>query len=310
MSALLKTENLVKRFGSKQAVSDVSLSVSGGEVVGILGPNGAGKTTTLRMTTGFMLPTSGQAFIGGHDVVRDRLKARHLFGYLPEGSPLYGDMTVQSYLSFIASARGLDRMVTRGAIRNTMDRLELADVSDQTIETLSKGFKRRVGLAQAILHDPALLVLDEPTDGLDPNQKLSVRNLIRNMGTEKAVLISTHILEEVEAVCTRVVVISSGRIVADSTPAALRGQSRFAHAVTVTLPPGSALPETDQQFEISIMPDRRLQLTFFSPEKKPILAQVMSSMQQAALVPLDVVVEAGRLEDVFQRLTLPAETIA
>jgi ABC-2 type transport system ATP-binding protein len=310
MAAVLKTENLVKHFGAIAAVSDISLSVNAGEVVGILGPNGAGKTTTLRMATGYTVPTSGHSYICGYNVVHDSLSARRLFGYLPEGSPLYGDMTVQSYLSFVARARGLEKLRANEAIAKVIDRLDLSEVFDQTIETLSKGFKRRVGLAQATLHDPALLILDEPTDGLDPNQKISVRNLIRNMGSEKAVLISTHILEEVEAVCTRVIVLANGRLIADSTPAALRSQSRYAHAVTITLPANSQIPAMNREYETLILPDRRVQMTILSADKKPVLADVMSSLEQAKVIPLDVVVEAGRLEDVFQRLTLQEDAAA
>ncbi len=301
---LLETENLSKRFGQKLAVDGVSLSVSGGEVVGILGPNGAGKTTTLRMATGFLGPSSGTARVCGHDVNRDSLAARRLYGYLPEGSPLYGDMTVEGYLRFVAKARDISKAAQTSAISTAVDRLELGRVHGQTIDTLSKGFKRRVGLAQAILHDPALLILDEPTDGLDPNQKRSVRALIRNMGADKAVLISTHILEEVEAVCSRVVMIANGKLVADGTPASLRSQSRYAHAVTVSFAPGTSMAiRNNWQTEQTVLPDGRVQVTFLSPKREPIVLPVLHSVEQAGMAPLDVVVEAGRLEDVFQRLT-------
>lgn len=305
MPAVLHAENLTRKFGTKLAVDGVSLTVEGGEVVGILGPNGAGKTTTLRMATGFLMPTSGRTWVGGHDVVRDNLSARRQYGYLPEGSPLYGDMTVSGYLAFVAKARGIEAAALKAAVAKAASRLELHTVLGQTIDTLSKGFKRRVGLAQAMLHDPALLILDEPTDGLDPNQKRSVRALIRDMGENKAVLISTHILEEVEAVCSRVVVIANGRLVADGTPAELRAQSRYAHAVTVNFAPGSNLTAVADtwQTEKSTLPDSRLQLTFLSPQGIPILLPVLSHLQEIGLAPLDVVVEAGRLEDVFHRLT-------
>jgi ABC-2 type transport system ATP-binding protein len=305
MPALLQAENLTKSFAGKVAVGDVSLTVHGGEVVGILGPNGAGKTTTLRMATGFLVPTSGRTLIGGHDVASDSLNARRQFGYLPEGSPLYSDMTVSGLLMFVARARGIPASSLKPAIAAAVRKLELGDVLGQTIDTLSKGFKRRVGMAQAILHDPSLLILDEPTDGLDPNQKRSVRALIKNMGTEKAVLISTHILEEVEAVCSRVVVIAKGRIVADGTPAVLRAQSRYAHAVTVNFAPGTIISSApdDWTLEQSVLPDGRVQLTFLSADAAPILLPVLQKLEQANLHAIDVVVEAGRLEDVFQRLT-------
>jgi ABC-2 type transport system ATP-binding protein len=309
MTALLQADRLTKRFGNSLAVDSVSLTVFGGEVVGILGPNGAGKTTTLRMVTGFLVPTSGSCQINGHDVAHDPVKARQHYGYLPEGSPLYGEMTVAGYLNFVARARGLSKTESGKAISNAVGKLELASVLTQTIDTLSKGFKRRVGLAQAILQEPALLILDEPTDGLDPNQKQSVRDIIRTLGPERAVLISTHILEEVEAVCSRVIVIANGRIVADGTPASLRAQSHYAHAVTVSFAADRTiqLPEMLFPREQLRLPDGRTQITFKSPDGIPILLPVLHNLEQAGLTPLDVVVEAGRLEDVFQRLTTKVE---
>jgi ABC-2 type transport system ATP-binding protein len=312
MTALLHADHLTKRFGTNTAVQDISLTVDGGEVVGILGPNGAGKTTTLRMATGFLVPTSGSCQINGHDVARDPIKARQQYGYLPEGSPLYGDMTVAGYLHFVARARGLTKATLPHAIADVVAKLQLSTVMRQTIDTLSKGFKRRVGLAQAILHAPPLLILDEPTDGLDPNQKQSVRDLIRNLGPDRAVLISTHILEEVEAVCSRVIVIASGRIVADGTPAKLRMQSAYAHAVTVSFAPdvNVSLPDMPYPHDQRRLPDGRTQATFRSPDSVPILLPVLQKLEQSGLTPLDVVVEAGRLEDVFQRLTTTQERAA
>jgi ABC-2 type transport system ATP-binding protein len=220
----IEIEHLTKRFGHFTAVDDVSFTVSRGEVLGFLGPNGAGKSTTMRMLAGFMAPTSGTARICGHDVQDDGIAARRLLGFLPEGAPTYPDMVVHAFLRFVAGVRGY-----RGAERD--DRVQRAEalthleaVRLQPIETLSKGFKRRVGLAQALLHDPPVLVLDEPTDGLDPNQKREVRALISRMAREKAIVISTHILEEVDAVCTRAIIIAAGRIVADETPGALQGR--------------------------------------------------------------------------------------
>ena len=217
---MIRTEQLTKRYGRLAAVDGISFEVQPGEVLGFLGPNGAGKTTTLRMLTGFITPTSGTASICGHDVERDPLRARDALGYLPEGAPAYGEMRVLDFLRFIAGVRGLaDR--GRARLDFVISRLQLETVLEQCIDTLSKGFRRRVGLAQAILHDPPVLLLDEPTDGLDPNQKHEVRTLIGEMARDKIIVISTHILEEVDAVCTRAIIVANGRIVADDTPRGL-----------------------------------------------------------------------------------------
>jgi ABC-2 type transport system ATP-binding protein len=223
--ALVETRDLVKRFGSLTAVDHISFSVERGEVVGFLGPNGAGKSTAMRIISGFMEPTSGQAWIDGHDSHTDPIAARRRLGYLPEGAPAYPDMTPIAFLHFIAEIRGLSGAAAEERIAEVVRRVHLEGVLRQPIETLSKGFKRRVGLAQAILHDPKVLVMDEPTDGLDPNQKHEVRTLIREMGRSKAIVLSTHILEEVEAVCTRAIIITRGRIVFDGKPDELEGQA-------------------------------------------------------------------------------------
>lgn len=215
---LVEARALVKRFGSFTAVNGISFSVNTGEVVGFLGPNGAGKTTAMRLITGFLEPTAGQAFIAGHNSQTDPVMARLKLGYLPEGAPLYPDMSVGAFLEFVAGMRGLDRTQTRERLAELVERIELAEVWNRRIDALSKGFKRRVGIAQALVHDPDVLILDEPTDGLDPNQKHEVRELIRAIGTNKAIIISTHILEEVEAVCTRAIIIARGEMLADSTP--------------------------------------------------------------------------------------------
>lgn len=219
--ALIEINGLTKRFGGFTAVDDVSFRVAKGEVLGFLGPNGAGKSTTMRMLAGFMIPTAGSASICGHDVQTDAIAARRVLGFLPEGAPTYPEMTVQAFLRFTARIRGFTGGELLGRVDNAVAMTGLDGVRQQTVETLSKGFKRRVGLAQALLHDPAVLVLDEPTDGLDPNQKHEVRNLIARMAPEKAIVISTHILEEVDAVCSRAIVIARGKIVADGTPAEL-----------------------------------------------------------------------------------------
>ena len=221
MTALIEIEGLTKRFGTFTAVDNVTFSVARGEVLGFLGPNGAGKSTTMKMLAGFMTPTAGTARIGGHDVQDDPIAARRLLGFLPEGAPTYPDMTVEGFLRFCARIRGYGGHELHERVEHAIALTTLAGVRLQPVETLSKGFKRRVGLAQALLHDPPVLVLDEPTDGLDPNQKHEARTLIRRMAPDKAIIISTHILEEVDAVCTRAIVIAHGRIVADATPAEL-----------------------------------------------------------------------------------------
>ena len=219
--ALIEIDGLTKRFGGFTAVDNVSFRVPKGEVLGFLGPNGAGKSTTMRMLAGFMIPTSGTARICGHDVQADAVAARRMLGFLPEGAPTYPEMTVSGFLRFCARMRGYRGSELQDRVENALRLTTLHGVRLQPVETLSKGFKRRVGLAQALLHDPPVLVLDEPTDGLDPNQKHEVRTLIRGMAPDKAIVISTHILEEVDAVCTRAIVIAGGRVVADATPAEL-----------------------------------------------------------------------------------------
>ncbi len=220
MEAMVDVRNVVRRFGSFLAVDDVSFGVGRGEVIGFLGPNGAGKSTTMKMITGFLLPSAGAINVGGYDVVADPIEAKRNIGYLPEGAPAYPDMTSRQFLNFIADIRHLDGPVRRRRLDLVIEQTHIGDVLDQPIDTLSKGYKRRVGLAQAILHDPPILVLDEPTDGLDPNQKHEMRGLIGSMAAEKAIIISTHILEEVEAICTRAIIISHGRLVAEGWPEA------------------------------------------------------------------------------------------
>ena len=222
---MIKVENLVKAFGAKLAVNDVSFTVERGEVLGFLGPNGAGKSTTMRMVTGFIPPTSGRITVGGHDIVDQPLAAKRLFGYLPENAPGYADMTVHSFLNFCAELRGLQGNARKQAVHRAVELCFLESVLYQSIDTLSKGYKHRTCLAQSLIHDPGILIMDEPTDGLDPNQKYEVRNLIKRMGENKAIIFSTHILEEVEAVCSRVIIIDRGRIVANGTPQELKARS-------------------------------------------------------------------------------------
>ncbi|MDA0990945.1 MAG: ATP-binding cassette domain-containing protein [Verrucomicrobia bacterium] len=222
---MLDVQKLEKRFGGIHAVRGVSFRVQKGDVLGFLGPNGAGKSTTMRMITGYLSPTAGTAIVGGHDITRDPVAAKQLIGYLPENAPAYDSMTVTNFLRFAADVRGLRGRQGQQAVDTAMAKCRLENVRHQTIGTLSKGYRQRTCFAQAILHDPAILIMDEPTDGLDPNQKHTVREMIKDMAPEKVIIVSTHILEEVDAVCTRAMIISHGAIVADGTPAELRATS-------------------------------------------------------------------------------------
>jgi ABC-2 type transport system ATP-binding protein len=230
---MITLKGLTRTFGPIKAVNNITLSVARGEVLGFLGPNGAGKSTTMRMITGYLSATDGTVEVDGIDVSRDPIAVKQRIGYLPEGAPLYGDMTPAAFLDFIAGVRGLAGVEKEAAIAAAVEKVRISEVLHRPIDTLSKGFKRRVGLAQAILHDPDVLILDEPTDGLDPNQKHQVRSLIHDMAADKAIIISTHILEEVEAVCTRAIIISDGSVVFDGTPQELEGRSRLHNAVTL-----------------------------------------------------------------------------
>jgi ABC-2 type transport system ATP-binding protein len=241
---MLTVSNLTKNFGSIHAVKGVSFTVEKGQVLGFLGPNGAGKSTTMRMITGFIPPTSGTAVICGHDITSDPVAAKRCIGYLPENAPSYHTMTVTDFLTFIGKVRGFEGGELKAKVEGAITKSRLESVRNQTIETLSKGYRQRTCFAQAILHDPRVLVMDEPTDGLDPNQKFVVREMIKEMAADKAIIVSTHILEEVDAVCTRVIVISNGQIVADDSPAGLRARDPQGRLDMVfrnlTLPEGSA----------------------------------------------------------------------
>ncbi len=232
---MIKVENLTKQFGNKRAVDGISFSVERGEVLGFLGPNGAGKSTTMRMITGYLPPTKGNITVGGYDIVEQPISAKKLIGYLPENAPAYTDMTVHGFLDFAAEIRGLRGDAKKSAINRVVDLCFLKSVLHQNVDTLSKGYRHRTCFAQSIIHDPDVLVLDEPTDGLDPNQKHEIRQLIRKMGEKKAIIFSTHILEEVDAVCSRAIIIDRGAIVANGTPAELRRKSEWAGAVTLRL---------------------------------------------------------------------------
>src|SRR3954449_9079903 len=229
---MIRIDNLVKTFGAKRAVDGISFSVERGEVLGFLGPNGAGKSTTMRMVTGFIPPSDGTVSVGGHDMLENPIPAKRLIGYLPENAPAYTDMTVHGFLSFSAELRGLRGDAKKKAVTRAVEMCFLENVIHQSVDTLSKGYRNPTCFAQSVIHDPDILILDEPTDGLDPNQKHEVRQLIRRMGEKKAIIFSTHILEEVDAVCSRAIIIDRGRIVANGTPRELRQKSEWAGAVT------------------------------------------------------------------------------
>ena len=306
---MIKTEHLSKRYDSLVAVDDVSFQVAPGEVLGFLGPNGAGKTTTMRMLAGFVTPTAGKASICGHDIATEPLLAKASLGYLPEGAPTYGEMSVRRFLEFIADLRRLEGDRRRARLDYVIGRLQLSRVLDQTIETLSKGFRRRVGLAQAIVHDPPVLILDEPTDGLDPNQKHEVRALINEMARDKIIVISTHILEEVDAVCSRAIIIARGRIVADDTPLALEAKSRYYNAVTLQLEQAdqleaaraavAALPAV-AEVEVSV---RDARLTALPRAGATILTTVSELAVRQGLKLKELHLESGRLDEVFRTIT-------
>jgi ABC-2 type transport system ATP-binding protein len=300
---MIEAISLCKRYGGFTAVDDLSFDVQPGQVLGFLGPNGAGKSTTMKMLTGFLAPTSGTAKINGHDIIENSLAARRCLGYLPEGAPSYGEMTVSDFLVFVARARGLDGGAIPGAVGAAVERLNLETVRHQSIETLSKGFKRRVGLAQAILHDPDVLILDEPTDGLDPNQKREVRQLIRDMAPDKIIVISTHILEEVEAVCNRVMIIAQGRLLADDTPAGLVARSRYHNAVTLVLDnaesAASVLSELPQVSKAEI---RDGALTVF-PAQEGLFDAVTGTIGERGWQVRELRLENGRIDEVFREIT-------
>jgi ABC-2 type transport system ATP-binding protein len=312
---VIKVENLTKAFGAKLAVNDLSFSVERGEVLGFLGPNGAGKSTTMRMVTGFIPPTSGNISVGGHDVLEDPIGAKRLMGYLPENAPGYADMTVRGFLNFVAELRGMRGDERKRAVNHAVELCFLENVLYQTIDTLSKGYKHRTCLAQSLIHDPAVLILDEPTDGLDPNQKHEVRNLIKRMGENKAIVFSTHILEEVEAVCSRVIIIDRGSIVANGTPAELKARSELAGAVHVrahgmpaaTLSerlaqvPGAArveiLGDADGRVEVRVYADKSAGTT--------LTRSVAEAAAREGWQLDEIHTEEGRLDEVFRTITLP-----
>ncbi|MGF6494345.1 ABC-2 type transport system ATP-binding protein [Luteibacter sp. 621] len=303
---MIETDRLTRCYGPLTAVDSLTLRAEPGQVVGLLGPNGAGKSTAMRMIAGFLTPTSGTARVCGHDIRREPLAAKRALGYLPEGAPSYAEMTVREFLTFMIRVRELDREVARRRFDEVIMRLELEDVLEVTIGTLSKGLRRRVGLAQAILHDPPVLMLDEPTDGLDPNQKHSVRMLIDAMARERTILISTHLLEEVHALCNRVAIIANGKLLADATPAELEARSRYHGAVSFSAQgsgvsremlariPGVSMTEVDPL-------DGRV--TVFPKPGQAILDDVQALLREQNLRITEIQLEQGRLDEVFRQIT-------
>ena len=309
-TAYVVADGLKKAFGDFEAVKGISFDVQKGEVLGFLGPNGAGKSTTMKMLTGFLEPTEGQALIKGMPVTAGDVAPRKRIGYLPEGAPLYGDMTVAAFLKFIAECHGFSGAELIVRVRDAADAVSLASVMEKEIETLSKGYKRRVGLAAAILHGPDVLILDEPTDGLDPNQKHEVRSLIKAMSEDRAIIVSTHILEEVEALCSRAIIIAHGQIVLDGTPAELMRQSKYDGALVMLVEQEecgniisvlSGLDGVDEieavqegdQTRLTVIPKRGVQL---SDPVGEVAVQKGWTISQFA-------VETGRLDDVFRSVT-------
>ncbi|MGA0288163.1 MAG: ABC transporter ATP-binding protein [Pseudohongiellaceae bacterium] len=308
---MIEISHLTKKFDQFVAVDDLSFSVREGEVLGFLGPNGAGKSTTMKVITGFLAPSAGKVTIDGYDISSAALQAKRLIGYLPEGAPSYGDMTTLEFLRFIAQIRGFRGAEIEQRVDHVINEVALESVRDQSIETLSKGFKRRVGLAQAIMHDPKVLILDEPTDGLDPNQKHHVRALIKSLATDKIVIVSTHILEEVTAVCSRAVIIANGKIVADGTPAELESQSRFHQAIRVTLTDShdllADLKAVPGVASVEVAESNGLAYTIFAEGGASIFSQVSEVAQQKHWPISEFHVERGQLEDVFRSVTQQSE---
>ena len=306
---MIECQSLTKRYGQLVAVDDLSFRVSPGEVLGFLGPNGAGKTTTMRIIAGFLPASSGRALVCGYDIETQALDAKRRMGYLPEGAPSYPEMTPRAFLEFVADVRGLNGSRRRARLDDVFGLLHLEPVLEQTIDTLSKGYRRRVGLAQAILHDPDVLILDEPTDGLDPNQKHEVRLLIGAMSKNKIIVISTHLLEEVEAVCNRAIIIAHGRILADDEPRKLEARSRFHNAVTFKLADAAALDEA--RGLVASLPevaeteydDKTGRLTALPAPGKLPLSAISELADARGWQFSELYLESGRLDEVFRTIT-------
>ncbi len=315
MSASIDIQHLVKRFGDFTAVDDVSFGVQSGEVLGFLGPNGAGKSTTMRMITGFIAPTGGKVAVCGHDIATDAIAAKRAIGYLPEGAPTYPDMTPAGLMRFVGQIRGFGGAELGRRVDAAGEKANLRSVLNQRIETLSKGYKRRLGLALAILHDPAVLIMDEPTDGLDPNQKHEVRELIQEMAADKVIVLSTHILEEVHAVCSRAIVIARGKIVADGTPSELEARSRYHNAVSLSVgaasasAAGGALAGLANVFEVEALEsaDGRARFRVFPRDGQSIVDDVGQLAREQQWEVAELHVEQGRLDEVFRDITARGE---
>ncbi|WP_247121401.1 ABC transporter ATP-binding protein [Kordiimonas marina] len=310
MDVLLEAEALSKHFGEFRAVDGISLSVKKGEVLGFLGPNGAGKTTTMKMLTGFLAPTAGVARVCGDVVTTGNVAARRRIGYLPEGAPLYGEMDVRDFLMFVAASHGIAKAEQLDVVESAAAAVHLGSVMDQRIETLSKGYRRRVGLAGAILHAPDVLILDEPTDGLDPNQKHEVRRLIEAMSVGRAIIISTHILEEVDALCHRAVIINRGRIVADGTPSDLKARSKYRNAVTMLVPQETAEKAASAIKRIKMVAGveaasegDHMRLTVIPRDNMDIADSIGDIAAVSNWQVSQFSVDPGRLDDVFRQVT-------
>ena len=311
---MIRVQNLAKTFGAKRAVDGISFAVERGEVLGFLGPNGAGKSTTMRMITGFIPPSEGAVTVGGFDIVEQPIEAKKLIGYLPENAPAYTDMTVLGFLNFTAEIRGMSGESRKRAVARAVEMCFLESVLHQSVETLSKGYRHRTCFAQSIIHDPDVLVLDEPTDGLDPNQKHEIRQLIRRMGEKKAIIFSTHILEEVDAVCTRAIIIDRGRIVANGTPQQLRQKSDWAGAVTARLGgiQNGGAPQKLMQLalvkKVVVLEEKATDLLVrvFPKQAGGDLAWTIASLAQTEKWTLqELHTEEGRLDEVFRSITMP-----
>ncbi len=304
---MIKVENLCKRFGRLVAVDKVSFEVRPGDVLGFLGPNGAGKSTTMKMVCGFLRPTSGRIGVCDFDITEQPLEAKRIIGYLPEGAPSYGDMTVADFLRFIARVRQLGKARARDGFDYVVQELALQDVLRQPVDTLSKGFKRRVGLAQALMHDPRVLIMDEPTDGLDPNQKHHVRALINSLSKDKIVVISTHILEEVSAVCTRALIIAHGRLLADSTPPELLARSRYHHAVSLQSDDRDAVRALGEMEGVTAVEEDLVHqrwVIFTEGDRRHAVYQDLGRrIAGRELAADDLRIEHGRLDEVFREIT-------
>lgn len=312
---MIKVENLYKWYDQKLAVEDISFSLQKGEILGFIGPNGAGKSTTMRMITGFIPISQGRVFIGGNDIDQEPAKAKSLVGYLPENAPLYVNMTVYDFLFFCAELRGFSKNLAKEKTDKVIKTCFLEGVKNQNIETLSKGYKHRTCFAQSIIHDPSVLVLDEPTDGLDPNQKREIRNLIKNMGHEKAIILSTHILEEVEAVCSRVLIIDKGRKVFDGTPESLRAKSVKSGSIIVEI---ASKHFVDLKDKFNKVPDVvKAELMHEDNESSVCRLTVAQAADSTSVChnvfelcrsedwqPVELKVDHGRLDEVFHDLTI------